>query len=530
MLAISRRRFCSFSALAAASFGVSGLVGCAPPGQTDQDATDSNTVVVAFDPSSEPSHGFDPLFGWGCGRDTHNPLIQSTLVTVDADLNIVADAATSYEYDEEELTWTFEVRDDILFSNGQPLTADDVAFTLNTLRDNDTDTIDLSAIDYVDTDGTQKVIIHLLRASNTLLYSLAVVGIVPSDSYEELSYGTKPVGSGPYQLDSWERGQRVVLKANTRYYGSAPNIDTVEIKFLDEDASCGACYNGEVDIAWTSARLSSQSIDAYSLLDCKTVDSWGVSFPLMETAVTADVAVRRALNMAIDRKKLISGSLAGYADEAYTVGAGLPWASTDAKITTDVEGAKNLMLQAGWTLASDGIFSKGASRAAFDICYDTKSKLSKEVVSALADQLKAAGFEIDPRPMAVEDIEEASFSDAALLRLGSVSPDELIEIYHTDGRFNYSGYSNQTVDAHLMAASEAATLDDALPEWKAAQWDGSSGPAPQGDAVWAWLANVDHLYFKLSDLEVGRQKVHPHGSGWPLLDTVSQWSWRSEKR
>ncbi len=78
--------------------------------------------------NSEPAAGFDPLFSWGCARHVHEPLIQSTLITTDADLNFVNDLATSYECSSDGLTWTFHIRDDAHFTDGEQLTAHDVAF------------------------------------------------------------------------------------------------------------------------------------------------------------------------------------------------------------------------------------------------------------------------------------------------------------------------------------------------------------------------------------------------------------------
>ena len=58
-----------------------------------------------------------------------------------------------------------------------------------------------------------------------------------------------------------------------------------------------------------------------------------------------------------------------------------------------------------------------------------------------------------------------------------------------------------------------------------AMWDGTEGVAPKGAATWAWIANVDHLYFKREGLDVAHQKPHPHGHGWSLVNNVDTWSW-----
>ena len=93
------------------------------------------------------------------------------------------------------------------------------------------------------------------------------------------------------------------------------------------------------------------------------------------------------------------------------------------------------------------------------------------------------------------------------------------------GTGNYACYDSAAVDAHLDAALAATTVEESYPEWQAAQWDDWNGFAPQGAATWVWLCNVDHLYFKRDGLVVARQKPHPHGHGWSLVNNVDQWSW-----
>ena len=73
-------------------------------------------------PSSEPAAGFDPLVGWGAGEHVHEPLIQSTLIATDDNLAFVNDLATDYGCSEDGLTWTFHIREDVMFTDGVPLT------------------------------------------------------------------------------------------------------------------------------------------------------------------------------------------------------------------------------------------------------------------------------------------------------------------------------------------------------------------------------------------------------------------------
>ena len=175
-------------------------------------AGDGQTVVVAMNAGSEPAAGFDPLVCLGCGEHVHEPLIQSTLVTTNDQMEFVNDLATGYLCSEDGLTWQFDIRDDVKFTDGEPLTAADVVFTINSVAKGDASeaTSPWSAV-AVQT-GDFSLELHLTKPYNALLYTLAVLGIVPEHAYGE-GYGQKPIGSGRYMLEQWDRCEQVVFAA-----------------------------------------------------------------------------------------------------------------------------------------------------------------------------------------------------------------------------------------------------------------------------------------------------------------------------
>ena len=103
--------------------------------EADSTTGSKDSVIVVMGPTSEPEAGFDPAYGWGAGEHVHEPLIQSTLTVTTTDLKIGYDLATDMEASEDGLTWTVKIRDDASFTDGEKLTAADVVFTYNTLRD-----------------------------------------------------------------------------------------------------------------------------------------------------------------------------------------------------------------------------------------------------------------------------------------------------------------------------------------------------------------------------------------------------------
>ncbi|MFR8784068.1 ABC transporter substrate-binding protein [Slackia sp.] len=541
---MTRRRFAQLIAAGGASVACAGVLSACGGNGADGSSSANDTevksqVIVAMNMNSEPAAGFDPFVSWGCGEHVHEPLIQSTLITTDANLEFVNDLATEYYCADDGMTWYFTIREDAKFTDGEPLSASDVAFTINGIIESEAAEADLSMVEKaVATDDTH-VEITMAKPYNALLYTLAVVGIVPEHAHGE-DYGANPIGSGRYMLEQWDRGQQVILKANPDYYGEAPKMERVVVVFMEEDAALAAVRAGQVDIAYTSATYSDQTSEGYELFACETVDSRGISLPSIAAGqtkadganeypagndVTCDLAVRRAINYGVDRQAMIDNVLNGYGTPAYSVCDSSPWGSPDMKVETDVEAAKKLLDEAGWALGEDGIRSKDGVRAAFDMYYASDDSVRQALAAEFADQMKELGIEVSIKGASWDDIYPHEFSTPILWGWGSNAPTELYELTYSQGWGNYACYDNAEIDSYLDEALAVPYIEDSYELFQKAQWDGTQGVAPQGAATWVWLANVDHLYFKRTGLEVAEQKPHPHGHGWSLVNNVDRWSW-----
>ena len=543
---LTRRGFLSAAGACAGLAASAALAGCAgrqgAGGSSDSVVTSkgSTQVVIAMNPTSEPAAGFDPLVAWGCGEHVHEPLIQSTLITTDEDLNFVNDLATDYLCSSDGLVWTFTIRDDVVFSDGEPLSARDVAFTVNGVIDSAMSEADLSMVDRAVAVSDTVVELHLNKPHNALLYTLAVLGIVPEHAYGP-EYGRNPIGSGRYVLERWDKGQQVIFTANPKYYGRKPSMERVVVVFMDEDAALAAVQKGEVDIAYTYATHARQAFEGYELAAYKTVDSRGVSLPSVPAGgtklvegdmafntgndVTADVAVRRAINCGLDRDAVIEHVLDGYGKVAYSVGDGMPWSSPDMKVELDREKAARLLDEAGWKKGGDGVRSRDGVRAAFDIWYSSDDSVRQALANEFANQMAELGLEVTPRGGSWDEIYLHQFSQPVLWGWGSNSPVEVYELNYSTGWGNYSCYESEITDAYLDEALAQTDVEASYEYWRKAMWDGVEGVAPQGAATWAWIANIDHLYFKREGLDVAHQKPHPHGHGWSLVNNVDAWSW-----
>ena len=175
-------------------------------------------LVMAF--GSEPEDGFDPTTGWG---RYGSPLFQSTLLKRNDDLEVVNDLAESYEIDEDDnKIWTVKLRDDVTFSDGERLTAEDVVFTFETAAENGS-VVDLNVIDEVEALDKTTVQFTLEEPRSTFVNTLIATGIVPEHAYGD-DYAENPVGSGPYEFVQWDKGQQLIVRENPEYYGDKPNL------------------------------------------------------------------------------------------------------------------------------------------------------------------------------------------------------------------------------------------------------------------------------------------------------------------
>lgn len=506
----------------------------AESGQQEKDS-----VVVTMPVSSEPEAGFDPAYGWGAGEHTHEPLIQSTLTTTTADLKIGKDLATDYSVSEDGLVWTVKIRDDVSFTDGEPLTAKDVAFTYNHCRDESTVSDFTMLKEAVAVDKTT-VEFHMDHPYSIWPYTMAVVGILPEHAYDE-NYAQHPIGSGRYILKQWDKGQQVIFEANPTYYGEAPKMKKVTVLFMEEDSALAAAQAGQVDVAHTAASYSEQSIDGYELLAVQTVDNRGFNLPAAEVTekegvtygntFTAEVEARRAINLGIDRDEMIQNVLNGYGTKAYSVCDKMPWYNEACEVEYNPEKAVKLLEDAGWKVGADGIREKNGVRAAFTLMFSNGDSVRQALAEDTANQLKELGIEVKTEGVGWDVAYDRAQSEPLLWGWGAHTPMELYNIYHTDsngegnGFARYSPYANETVDRYMDEALAAPTAEDSYELWKLAQWDGTTGITQEGDIPWIWLCNIDHLYFVRDGLKVAEQKIHPHGHGWSIVNNVDQWSW-----
>lgn len=486
---------------------------------------------------SEPTEGFDPLLGWSHGSYL---LLHSPLLKQNADLswqNVLIQAVTP---NQDGKGWLIRLKPNLTFSNGAPLTAEDVAFTYNSAAQGG-GKIDMGNFVSAKVLSPTEVAITLSAPQSTFVNVLGSLGIVSKRDYDPKRYAREPVGAGPYRLVSFLPGQQLVVEANPHYAGGKNDFKRLVFVFIDEESAYAAAQSSQLDLVRIAPSLAPTVPDTLKLWVRPSVENRGIVFPIPPAGgkdakgypigndVTSDVAVRRAINYAIDRKLLADQLLEGHAIPAYSAVEGLPWLNNATAFKDgDVAHANALLDEAGWQMGSDGIRHKGSLRAAFTLWYTSGDSTRRDLAEAVRAMLGPIGLEVSLKSGSWEQVEREMHANPVLMGWGSLDPMELYHHYQSGSGgvefYNPGYYQNPVVDGHLKQALDAPNWQAAVPFWQQVEWDGKTGAGVQGDAAWTWLLNVQHTYLANRCIDLGKGAPEIHGS-WSLLNNLQDWRW-----
>lgn len=482
------------------------------------------TISIA----AAPDTGFDPILGWG---KFNNPLIQSSLLTRTGDIHFKGDLAAKWQLSDNRLIWTVNLKPNIKFSDGKPLTAADVVFTFNQAKHAVTlhDLTNLAAVKAINPLTIQ---FTLKQPDITFIDNLANLAIVPKHAYDK-EYGQHPIGSGPYQFVRWDKGQQLILKINPYYYGHKPEFKQLIFVFSGEDTRFAQLLAGQLDLAALPPRYALQLPAPYKLWRVQSVDNRGVAWPMEKfnghdigNDITADPAIRQAAELVINRAMLVDQLLDGYAQPAYSIADGLPWGISypASKLTAaqKLQKAQAILAQAGWDI-KDGVLTKGKRQAKLDLYYKSGDSIREQLALTVAQMLKPLGIEMTTHGESWEQISKVMHANPVLFGFGSHSATEVLYTYHSryQGQdfYNAGYYHNKVVDQALDKAQQSTTWQQSLPYWQAAEKQIAQ------DHPWLWLVNLQHLYAANPCLDLAKPGIEPHGHGWPIVDNITDWRW-----
>jgi len=516
------------------------IAGAVLMGGSSTQRADDELVVAAYSHGGEPEAGFDPILGWNYLAE---PLIQSTLLKMTPNMTYKNDLASSWEANDNFTEYTVKIKDGIKFTDNTTLDAEDVAFTYNTAATTGASELDFTSLENVTATDKNTVVFKLNRPDSTFVDKFAYLGIVPSDSYNNETYGSNPVGSGPYKFVQWDKGQQVILEKNPDYYGKQPEFNKLTILFEMNDAAFNSAKNHEVDVAAVPLAYANETIEGYNMSLLDTIDVRGLSLPVVNNTgnttedgnpignnITADKAIREALNYGINRTAIAQGALNGFGYPNYDgIAHQLPWANAEVNNISDgdVDRAKEILAQGGWNdTDGDGIVEKDGMKASINVYYSSDATERQAIAVTISEQAKEFGIEVNATGSNWDEMGSHVNSDPIVWGWGSTDPSTMYNQYYSEvigqGYSNPASINNSAVDAHIDSAM-SMDRESSYSEWSAVSWDGSNGISPLGDAAWLWAGEIKYGYFVDNSLDISEDTalLQPHGGD--IFSNIYDW-------
>ena len=462
------------------------------------------------------------------------PNLCDNLLQLQPDFTVEPGLATGAEW-ADPVTFVIDLRDDVTFWDGTPMTADDVVYSLDRNRAQTSAWFpSFVLVEAIEKTGDHQVTVRFTAPDSTFRDALSgAAGAVMSKAFGEAAgadLGTSSGGilcTGPFELADWTPGTQIVTSANPDYWGGAPLVDTLTYVFVSDGTTLAtALLEGEIDGAYNvppASRSSFETSDEGRLILGPSTASYSFG-PTRSTGAGANPQIRQALSLAIDREQYIQTVLNGLGQTQKTFTPPFAWGGMEAAAQYtaaygdlaapeyDVEKAKGLVAESGEDTSVPLVVAipAGAKELA----------QTAAIIQSAAEQIGLT-VEIDERQPA--DFTEIFFDPAARESIDFVATTGYIDapgvlgyaqqfLLPADlgGFFNWSGYSNDEVTADLQTAR--TTLDAAA----SADAFISAQQIFAPDLLQVTLAAAYHTTFLSDELTGVTTSVAAYSSPWAL--------------
>ncbi len=494
--------------------------GCGGESESAGNNGDANTLVYG----SQDYTAINPaLYEHG----EINALLFAGLTSHDEENNVVPALAESWDFNEETLTYTFHLREGLTFHDGEPLTAEDVEFTLNAILDEDNQSEIISNytdIEEITCPDDLTVEIRLSQA-NAAFPDYMSVGILPKHLLEgedltTSDFNQNPVGAGPYRLTEWDQGQSITMERFSNYYGGTPNIEKVIFKIVpDSDARAVQLESGEIDMAQITAKTaeSLSENEDYAVYRMDTADYRAIAYNFNSPLFSRHPELAGILSYAIDREAVVKTVLLGEGEAAWSPLQKSEYVNEEMeKFDYDPDKCERLLKEAGWSKGEDGVYEKDGDRLAFVISAMSDDQVRVDMASVCANQLQQIGADVTAEALPSLDWEN---QDCCIIGWGSpFDPDDhTYKVFTTGAGDNYTAYSNERVDELLTAARHTENKEERVALYREFQEELTEA------MPYSFIAYVDADYAaKKSITGITEDKVLGH-HGVGIFWNVAEW-------
>ena len=359
--------------------------GAAP--RTDTIAVAQGSDVFTLDPTMDTS-----LIGMNVMTNVFDQL-----VAIRPDGSVAPMMATSWESSPDATVWTFQIRPDATFHNGDPVTPADVVWSYQKILTDPKSPVRvyLTKVKSVETAGDRGVRFTLTEPYAPFDRQTSLISIIPQRAYEAAGaakFSRSPIGSGPYKVVDWVKDESVKLEAYDKYWAGAPKVKNLLFKPIpSESARAAGLLSGDLDIAQLPPALITR-VSSQQNLAVKRAGTIRVMYIGINTndPVLSDVRVRRAIDHAIDRKAITEKLLTGLGTPSGQMVSPVTFGFDPGILPTayDPEEAKKLLAQGGYK-GEKVIFQFPNNRYA----------LGDQVAQAVAGYLAAVGLNVEIQSM-----------------------------------------------------------------------------------------------------------------------------------
>jgi len=449
-----------------------------------------DTVVMASGSdleSANPLVTVHPL-----SRQVQRHVLLVTLARYDEDMEPEPYLARGWSWSESGRRLTLHLMSGLEWHDGAPTTARDAAFTLEAARDPATGyprQADLAGISEVAAPDDSTLVIDFDVAQTrfpTVLCELPLVpehilAEVPRAEMRRASFGTAPVGNGPFRFVTREAGARWVFERDSTFpeaLGGPPSIRRLVVAVVDESTTKFAgLVSGELDVAGISpimAELVSRD-PALRVLTYPVLFSTGIVFNTHRPPFD-DLRVRRAVNLSLRRDRIVSAAFAGLGEPASGPVPTASPLSLDTAATYLPEVADSLLDDAGWQRGADGWRARDGDPLTFTLI--TVGSADNPVEQLIQDDMAERGIRMGIRQMEMGAFltlarSRASDFDALITGIpGDPSLSYIAAMYDSrmaGGALDYGGFHNESLDRLLALAAAAPDADARAEAWRDVQ-------------------------------------------------------------
>jgi len=438
--------------------------------ETTQAPSDDGTTAAPADTTAPPAEAAILIAAQGSEPDQLDPHMTSayasfqvlenvydTLVQPGSDLSMEPALAESWVISDDNLTWTFTLRDGVKFHNGRDLVAQDVVYSFERIIAEGLNGWRFGAVETITAPDDSTVVITLTQPSPNLLVSIAGfkgMAIIPEEIVTDGSIGTNPVGTGPFRFVSQSPDEGIVLEKNPDYWRASeglPKLDGIRfVQIPEAGTKLTALRTGEVH--WIDA-VPPQDIESLAAEDGITVGRVPGGdyhyFSLNQNRAPFDDArVRQAIATAINRDEIAEAAQFGAATANQTAipASNVAWYYDYAPYGSGDAAAAQALLE-----------DAGVSNLTIDFLVTSDFPETVTQAQVIAAQLAAVGITVEITDVDFStwlDLQGNGEFDAFMLSwIGNIDPDDFYYAqHHSTGGFNFQGYSNSEVDSLLDAA------------------------------------------------------------------------------